>query len=427
MKEDVGYCSVGAQSVGTTLRWYFNKQDSECKGFLFSGCLEPASNNFPDRQQCENACLDLPEYCGTYTVDDEQTSFYQISLKQNVDYEKLLLLNEHVMYPAPGVKILLPCDHKQKTDKYQRNRKKEKKQNSQHSIIFPFVSNNNNNNNQQPNDLSRSSIYEYQRGDNSYFMQSSNGGGSTPTIFSSQFTQSEEKKDYGYTDLSRSSISEQSNSNYGDQYQQDDFPPELIGFDYSRAVAREQSFPSPIDQNGYQTDSSSMIESEGDCSEDPLNWSSDMGYQVLSCTNLARTNPWAFQEQLGRCFKDYVFARNPLQDNDLLEMSATQHSSDMAVSNTISHFGSDGSGVAERVGRTGFPFSLVGENVLFNRFFNASALELIGQWWCSEGHYQNMVACGYSQVGVSVVIGDSGYFATQHFGCSSNDQDCNSC
>eukprot|EP01026_Neomeris_dumetosa_P045755 TRINITY_DN38793_c0_g1_i13.p2 TRINITY_DN38793_c0_g1~~TRINITY_DN38793_c0_g1_i13.p2 ORF type:complete len:342 (-),score=46.57 TRINITY_DN38793_c0_g1_i13:198-1133(-) len=311
-------------------------------------------------------------------------------MELKVKYEDLLLANEHIPYPSPGLKLKIPC--KPEKDK-------EQQQESNHSE------------------------------DETPRQQKKYRNETFPTLFDAP------QDTYSYDEID---IDDEDSDEHGDEVVSSfviydspslPIPSGLVEMDHSRAIMRELEVPVYVDQF---VDGGEVLntDSEGACSEDALILLDDLimiNDEVTRCTNYARTNPEGFQQQLGDCFREFVSPRQPLIITDLLVLSASQHSADLAQNNIISHFGSDGSTVAERVDRTGYEFQLVGENVLFNRFYNASALDLVGQWWCSEGHYQNMVGCRYSEIGISVVIGSTGYFATQHLGCPMQQGDCNSC
>ena len=63
--------------------------------------------------------------------------------------------------------------------------------------------------------------------------------------------------------------------------------------------------------------------------------------------------------------------------NALLNSAAATHSRDMSVQNRPWHFGSDGSSPIERVQRTGYPKTMLGENI--SETFETE-LETLGAW-----------------------------------------------
>jgi uncharacterized protein YkwD len=67
----------------------------------------------------------------------------------------------------------------------------------------------------------------------------------------------------------------------------------------------------------------------------------------------------------------------PLQLNAQLTAAAATHSRDMSVQNRPWHFGSDGSSPLDRVSRTGFPGTMLGENISETY---ESELETLGAW-----------------------------------------------
>jgi len=89
----------------------------------------------------------------------------------------------------------------------------------------------------------------------------------------------------------------------------------------------------------------------------------------------------------------------PLRWNDTLEMAAKVHSIDMNSKKFMRHRGSDGSSVAVRADRQGYPSKFVGENIFHgegrtdNRAFEA--------WMKSPGHCANIMNPRYQEIGVA--------------------------
>ena len=74
------------------------------------------------------------------------------------------------------------------------------------------------------------------------------------------------------------------------------------------------------------------------------------------------------------------------EDPRLME-AASKHASDLAASERVSHYGSDGSDPAARARRAGYTFSNIGENVSAGK---ASLTEVIQGWIESETHRRNL-------------------------------------
>lgn len=113
----------------------------------------------------------------------------------------------------------------------------------------------------------------------------------------------------------------------------------------------------------------------------------------------------------------------PLEHNEILCRSALLHTLDMAEHHFISHTGSDGSTVAERVQRAGYNHALVvGENLAMGYLDPESAVR---GWMESPGHRANILRPQFTQIGVGYIYGFvqvtngnlvRGCYWTQHFG-----------
>ncbi|ENP8393403.1 CAP domain-containing protein [Vibrio alginolyticus] len=98
-----------------------------------------------------------------------------------------------------------------------------------------------------------------------------------------------------------------------------------------------------------------------------------------------------------------------------LESAAYRHSSDMANSDFMSHTGSDGSKMSDRVNATGYAWSAIGENVAVGQ---SSINAVVNAWLSSEGHCLNIMSADFDQMGASLVENHSaryGYYWTQVF------------
>lgn len=78
----------------------------------------------------------------------------------------------------------------------------------------------------------------------------------------------------------------------------------------------------------------------------------------------------------------------PLCPNDKLTSAAQKHSEDMAHNNFMSHTGSDGSSMSQRVDRESFRWSNLGENVAAGQQDVASVMRA---WMNSSGHRRNIL------------------------------------
>jgi uncharacterized protein YkwD len=87
----------------------------------------------------------------------------------------------------------------------------------------------------------------------------------------------------------------------------------------------------------------------------------------------------------------------PLTWNDTLALVARKHSQDMAANDRLSHLGSDGSFVDERISATGFQWTLYAENLLKGGATEKAAIET---WLQSEAHCKNIMNPGLREFGV---------------------------
>ncbi|WP_428964160.1 CAP domain-containing protein [Micromonospora fluostatini] len=95
-----------------------------------------------------------------------------------------------------------------------------------------------------------------------------------------------------------------------------------------------------------------------------------------------------------------------------LTTAAQRHSQDQADHRNMSHTGSDGSTVGDRLDRAGYSWSTYGENVAINR---ASPEAVMEAWMNSPGHRANILNCAFTELGVGMVTrGDQTYW-TQKF------------
>lgn len=99
----------------------------------------------------------------------------------------------------------------------------------------------------------------------------------------------------------------------------------------------------------------------------------------------------------------------PLRLNAKLNQAAKAHAQDLAKNDRISHFGSDGSDIEERVRRTGYVFNLIAENVGTGQM---SSAEVIKGWQQSPSHNENLLLSDAEEMGVAVVYRPETEFLT---------------
>jgi uncharacterized protein YkwD len=84
--------------------------------------------------------------------------------------------------------------------------------------------------------------------------------------------------------------------------------------------------------------------------------------------------------------------------NPTLARAALEHSVDMATGDFVSHIGSDGSHVGERVRKLGYEWVIVGENISAGR---ESSEEVVAGWLKSPEHCENIMTAGYTEIGAA--------------------------
>lgn len=135
----------------------------------------------------------------------------------------------------------------------------------------------------------------------------------------------------------------------------------------------------------------------------------DVAAEVLKIANQARARGQ-------RCGSKAFPAVPPLTLSPQLSDAAHEHSRDLARHNMLSHEGSDGSTVAERVTRTGYGWLTVGENVAAGPTTAQSVME---GWLASPGHCENLMSPRFTEMGLGYVVdakSRSGVYWAQVFG-----------
>ncbi|WBB81963.1 CAP domain-containing protein [Micromonospora sp. WMMD882] len=98
--------------------------------------------------------------------------------------------------------------------------------------------------------------------------------------------------------------------------------------------------------------------------------------------------------------------------DDKLTTAAQRHSEDQAATRKMSHTGSDGSNVGDRLARVGYAWRGYGENVAWNQSTPAAVMDA---WMNSSGHRANILNCSVTEIGVGVARSNGPYW-TQVFG-----------
>ena len=87
-----------------------------------------------------------------------------------------------------------------------------------------------------------------------------------------------------------------------------------------------------------------------------------------------------------------------------LQTAARIHSADMACNGFVSHTGSDGSGVRDRVERQGYDWSWIGENIYCTSDASSGAPQRVFDWWMNSApHQANLMSPNYTQIGLGYI------------------------
>ncbi len=104
-----------------------------------------------------------------------------------------------------------------------------------------------------------------------------------------------------------------------------------------------------------------------------------------------------------------------LTANGTLNRVADTYAGVMADTQNLSHTGPDGSSVGDRVTRSGYTWSSVGENIARGQ---ADAEAVMDVWMKSPGHRANILNCSFREMGIDVDQGSGGPWWTQVFATS---------
>jgi uncharacterized protein YkwD len=140
---------------------------------------------------------------------------------------------------------------------------------------------------------------------------------------------------------------------------------------------------------------------------------------VAAPANPISTNPQDIFDQqiLGLVNQERAkVGADPLKINEQLDLAADQHTLDQASMNKMSHTGSNGSNMGDRIKNAGYVFSSAAENVAYG-FGDAAAV--MNGWMNSEGHRQNILNPNYKEIGIGYAQGADGRpYWTQDFGAA---------
>jgi uncharacterized protein YkwD len=103
----------------------------------------------------------------------------------------------------------------------------------------------------------------------------------------------------------------------------------------------------------------------------------------------------------------------PMAHDPLLALAAQRHSEDQAAMRKMTHTGSDGSSLSQRVDRVGFAWRSLAENVAVGYSGPAAVM---AAWMNSDGHRRNILSAN-THLGVGLAYGSDGRpYWTQVFG-----------
>lgn len=117
--------------------------------------------------------------------------------------------------------------------------------------------------------------------------------------------------------------------------------------------------------------------------------------EVLALVNAARAGP-------RRCGERDFGASPPLQPSATLARVAQRHAEDMARGGYFDHTAVDGSTPQQRIDRSGYAWSISGENLALGRM---SAREAVDGWLASPGHCANIMDPRFTETGIALAVG----------------------
>lgn len=136
--------------------------------------------------------------------------------------------------------------------------------------------------------------------------------------------------------------------------------------------------------------------------------SASINREVLDRVNTARGLP-------RKCGRTSFAAVPPLAASAMLNRAALAHAQDMATRNFFEHEGSDGSSASVRVGRTGYEWRGVGENIAAGP---STAAQVVDGWLESPGHCANIMNGTFIEMGIAFATNpksDAGIYWAQVF------------
>lgn len=94
----------------------------------------------------------------------------------------------------------------------------------------------------------------------------------------------------------------------------------------------------------------------------------------------------------------------PVAPNAQLAAAAARQANDMLVNGVVSHIGSDGSSVGQRVSDAGYaPYATVGEIIYWSTGLGNAPAVAVSNWMSSPGHRAIITDCNLADAGFSSV------------------------
>lgn len=107
----------------------------------------------------------------------------------------------------------------------------------------------------------------------------------------------------------------------------------------------------------------------------------------------------------------------PVAANPQLGAAASRQAHDMTANGVVSHVGSDGSSVGQRITDAGYTsYSDYGEIIFWSNNVAAVPAAAVNWWMNSPGHRAVLVDCSMTEVGVAVVRNGTRAVAVGEFG-----------
>ncbi len=103
-----------------------------------------------------------------------------------------------------------------------------------------------------------------------------------------------------------------------------------------------------------------------------------------------------------------------------LTQAAQGHADDMASRGYFNHTSLDGRSFADRIKGTGYTYATAGENIAYGQ---RTPFEVVEAWMNSEGHCENILRPGYTEIGLGVAPSPRGPYWVQDFGRRQGSQD----